>query len=143
MVTPVFNFKTDVYNAPLLLKDGLTYDYHRSIGNMGKCFYLYDDGLIETVRDKPITLKVKMKDLNNINIYNSFLQFMNTDLVTYNNNSQQYLTDFGRTDRFGEKYVVPFANANDVNGIWIKNENTLYLYNNLNVEVVYVNETGL
>lgn len=129
-------FRADLNDYQLIIKRGF-FENHKTNSDYGKAIYLTDDKNIN-LNNKNIILNVDLNDIENIlyvPTYDFFLQNYIPDLY------KKFL-NVGRTTQIGNK-IQNFLINNNFNGIKIKNENLLVLYNNKNIRFIRLFDENL
>lgn len=127
---------TDIHQLPIILQNGINYNYLKTSREYGNGFYLSNNPNI-SLSGKDIPIKIHLYNLNDIKIINSFDDYLlNSLFFAYGSNVISYYNTHGKIPRFGTKYVEPQLKNEPYNGLLINNENTLMLYNTTNIKSV-------
>jgi len=130
-------FRSDNVDYQLILKRGF-FDNHKTIGEYGKGIYLTDKKEIN-LSGKNIILNVDLKNTDDI----LFVETYESLLKNYIPNAYNEYILTGRTSIIGKKYIKKYAEVNGLNGIKIKNENILVLYNVNNIKRIVLFDENL
>jgi hypothetical protein len=134
-----FYYKTDMYHVGAILENGLAYDFFKTDMVFGFALYLSPDINKTVAINKNIPMKIVMETMSNILVVKNRQELVDSHLAQHNPNVTTYLNRNGWSSRIGVKYVVPFAKANNIKGIWVTEEKLLVLYNSddiKNIELV-------
>lgn len=85
--------------------------------------------------NKNILLEVKLESLDDVLIVKNF-----EDLLTVMNNSlaNQNISKFGKTTKFGDKYVKPYVLNNSYKALKVNGENLLIIFNKQIINTVKI-----
>lgn len=129
-----YYFQTDLYQVSTALLNKLNFNHFDSSS-------IYGTGLILNLTNKllPINknvlLEVSLTSLDDVLIVKNF-----EDLLTVMNNSlaNQYINKFGRTNKFGDKYVKPYMINNNYAALKVNGDNMLIIYNKQIINTVEI-----
>ncbi len=129
-----YYFQTDLYQVSTALLNKLNFNHFDSAS-------IYGTGLILNITNKllPINknvlLEVNLISLDDVLIVKNF-----EDLLTVMNNSlaNQYVTKFGRTNKFGDKYVKPYMINNNYDALKVNADNMLIIYDKQIINTVEI-----
>lgn len=134
-----FYFKTDSYEVGNLLKNGIFNNYFKTKREYGFALYLAANPNMDLNFGRSLTMRIKMKDLDNVLVVHNFQDLLDNYLAGFNTAVTEYVDNHGITDRVGVKFVEPFVKDGGYSGLWVTELDTLVLYNNKNIRKVELN----
>lgn len=133
MIQLDYFYNTNIYNVSDALQS-----------NLGLLFFdsnsKYGNGLVLNIKANNvktsmanITVAAHLRSLDTILVVKNF-----DDLMAFMNNSaaNEYLNRHGATERFGDKFIRPYALNNSYTGIKIIQDNVLIIFNKNVIEFV-------
>jgi hypothetical protein len=130
-----YYFQTDIYQVSAAISSKLQFPHFESQSKYGTGLLLSTNPNIQPT-NKNILLDVKLVSLDDVLVVKNF-----EDLLTVMNNSLagQYVNKFGRTNRFGDKYVIPYMISNDIKALKVISEQIFMIYNTSIINTVKYN----
>lgn len=124
MVQLNYYYQTDLYQVSAALLNNLNLEHFNSQS-------FYGTGLILNLTDKllpinkNILLEIKLISLDDVLVVKNF-----EDLLTVMNNTfaNNYVSNFGKTLKFGDKYVKPYIENHNYKALKVYQDNKLIIY---------------
>lgn len=148
-----YYFRVDTQDYQLVLKQGF-FENHKTNGEYGKGIYIVDDKKIN-LTNKNIILNVDLATVDNILFVENYESLLYNYIInSYSNNpidsdfkmrkkiEDEYLKN-GKTSLIGNKYLKKYAVSHNLNGIKIKNEGIMVLYDISNIRFIRLYDENL
>lgn len=129
-----YYYQTDLYQVATAISNKLQFSHFDSQSFYGTGLILNLSNKLLPI-NKNILLEVNLESLDNILIVKNF-----EDLLTVMNNSlaNQNISKFGKTTKFGDKYVKTYALNNLYKAIKVNGENLLIIFDKQIINTVKI-----